>query len=117
MGRHCLLLDEALDEVLKIRLQKARGHTFIGAGFASDESPPTGARFSGYRFQVTYLHVPFFLETEAWEGCDQPPVSVSPFLLDVVHCPGKDGRAITDVLEKQLHIIGHACHETELWGR
>ena len=64
MGRHCLVLDEALDEVVKARLQRARGVSFFGCGMASDESPPSQDRVAGFRFQITYISIARFSKTK-----------------------------------------------------
>jgi hypothetical protein len=106
LGRHCLLLDEAVDEYFKAFLDSQRGISFFGASFASDESPPAGSRFSGYRFQVTYLYVPWVADPSTWDRCDRPPIKVEPYLLDVCHCPGKDGSTVMGVITKQLSRVG-----------
>jgi hypothetical protein len=99
-------LDEAVDEYLKDRLGKARGVSMFGVAIASDESPPANSRYRGFRFQVTYAYVPLFDDLDSWELADRPPVRVEQFLLDVCNCPGKDGRSVSGVLQKQLSRIG-----------
>ena len=106
LGRHCLVLDQALDEVVKARLQKARGVSFFGCGVASDESPPSQDRFAGFRFQITYVYCPMFDDDSLWELAERPPVRRDKYLGDIAHCPGKDGPAVTAVIEKQLRRIG-----------
>ena len=106
MGRHCLVLDEAVDEYMKDRISKGRGISFFGAAFASDESPPASSRFTGYRFQVTYLYVPWFSPQELWEQADTAPMSVQQVLCDVCHCPGKDGQSVLKVITQQLMRLG-----------
>ena len=92
IGRHCLLLDQAVDEVLRARISRERGHSFFGVGFATDESPPASPRFAGYRFQVSYVYIPWTKDVSEWERSLEVPVSVDRVLLDFIHCPGKDGK-------------------------
>jgi hypothetical protein len=105
LGRHCLLLDEALDCYLSQKIKVGRGVSFFGASFASDESPPAGARFVGYRFQVTFLYIPWFLDESRWEASPVPPIKVEKVLLDVCHCSGKDGKSVLAVITKQLERL------------
>ena len=100
------MLDEALDEVVKARLQRARGVSFFGCGMASDESPPPQDRFAGYRFQITYIYCPMFQDESSWELSERPPVRREQYLCDIVHCPGKDGHTVVGVIENQLRRIG-----------
>ena len=60
IGRHALLLDDALDLYTKRVIEKARGKTFFGFAFSSDESPPQGNRWAGLRFQLTYTRLDQF---------------------------------------------------------
>ncbi len=106
LGQHALLLDEAVDCVVKARLQSARGTTMFGGGIASDESPPASHRFTGLRFQVTYLYVPFFAAEQFWEQSPTPPIRCEKFLLDVCQCDGKDGASVMRVISKQLNRLG-----------
>ena len=78
-------------------------------GICSDESPPRGKRFTGYRFQITWVYVPLIPHVDSWEEHEYdetPPVRVERYLLDVVHCPGKDGASVMNVIDKQLGRIG-----------
>ena len=100
------MLDEALDEVVKARLQRARGVSFFGCGMASDESLLSQDRFAGYRFQITYIYCPMFQDESSWELSERPPVRREQYLCDIVHCPGKDGQSVVGVIEKQLRRIG-----------
>jgi len=106
LGHHALLLDEAVDAVVKGRLAKWRGDRVFGVGIASDESPPAGTRFSGFRFQVTYLYVPVFDPVQVWSRATSPPLQNHKYLLDVCHCEGKDGVSVMKVLTKQLDRLG-----------
>ena len=56
IGRHALLLDEAIDLHTAEVIAKYRGERFFGYAFASDESPPQGNRWAGLRFQITYAY-------------------------------------------------------------
>jgi hypothetical protein len=106
LGKHCLLLDEAVDAVIKDKINRGRDVTFFGCGFCSDESPPAGSRFSGFRFQLSILYVPFFEDPQDWDEADQAPVHVQKVLCDMTHCPGKDGAAVLHVLDKQISRFG-----------
>ena len=59
LAAHTLVAADALQLLLCARLAVARGKTLFGVGIASDESPPRGRRFSGYRFQVTFVYLHF----------------------------------------------------------
>jgi hypothetical protein len=106
LGRHCLLLDEAVDEWVKQKITRERGVSMFGVGLCSDESPPASMRFSGLRFQITYLYVPYFRPVHEWESCETPPVNVEQYLCDICHCPGKDGATVLSVITKQLERFG-----------
>ena len=57
LSRNALLLDSALDAHLANRITRMREEgTFLGLGFASDESPPSQVRFKGLRFQVALAY-------------------------------------------------------------
>ena len=61
IGRHALILEDALDELVKGRVTEARSAgAFVGAAFVTDESPPSATRFTGLRFQITMLYFPAF---------------------------------------------------------
>ena len=109
LARHTLVVADALQLLLRDRLTEARGTTFHGVGICSDESPPRTKRFSGYRFQITWVYVPFIPSVDAWAlpaYDERAPVTFERYLLDIVHCPGKDGASVMHVLEKQLDRIG-----------
>ena len=108
IGRHMLLLDSALDSLAKEKLQAARDRDpgAFGVALATDESPPSQRRFGGYRFQVTMLYIPKWWPMETWETSATPPLDVSSTLLDICHCPGKDGASVMKVVDKQLLRLG-----------
>ena len=101
-----LWLDEALEGWTRDRIAAARGKSFFGAGIATDESPPSQPRLRGLRFQVTFAYLPFFADLSAWEDAEAPPVRIEAALLDLCHCPGKDGLVVTGVVRKQLARLG-----------
>ena len=106
---------DALQLYLGGRLARERGVTFFGCGFCSDESPPRGRRFTGYRFQITWIYVPLIPRVEEWERPEydeRAPVRVEKFLLDVVHCPKKAGATVVCVVEKQLGRVGLTRFDT-----
>ena len=111
LGRELLLVADALQLLLRDRIQGLRDNgRFFGVGFCSDESPPGSKRFTGLRFQVTWICLPVFEPVREW-GNDiydkAPPVAkVEWFLLDIVHCPGKDGATVMHVLQKQWWRVG-----------
>ena len=83
-------------------------------GIASGESPPRAKRFSGYRFQVTWVYAPFIPSVGAWElpeYNERAPVNAETYLLDIAHCPGKDGATVMSCIEKQLGRIGLGRHD------
>ena len=65
--RHLLVSDLALDEYSKQQLQATRGKRWFGFSTATDESPPEAPRYSGLRFQITYVYVLFFEDVSSWE--------------------------------------------------
>ena len=114
IGRHCLLLDEAHDMLLAERIAEARDKSFFGMGFTTDESPPSQPRFAGLRFQITFVYIPFFAPIATWETeafAQAPPLRTERHLLDIVHCPGKDGATVMRALDKQLSRIQCSRHD------
>ena len=108
LARHMILLDSALDSQLKQDLRELRDRDPVafGVALATDESPPSQRRFGGYRFQVTMAYLPRWRPSESWDACSAPPLDVEPRLLDICHCPGKDGPSVMRVLDKQLSRVG-----------
>ena len=109
MAEPLLVVADALQLLLLDRLAKARRTTFYGVGICTDESPPRARRFSGYRFQITWVYVPSIPAVDVWAlpaYDERAPVHFQHHLLDVVHCPSKDGASVMCVLEKQLGRIG-----------
>jgi hypothetical protein len=82
---------------------------FFGASFASDESPPNSNRYTGLRFQVTYVYSLIFKPRKSW---DDPAYSQDyPFerlrdLCDIVHVPLKTGSETLKVIERQAATKG-----------
>ena len=109
IGRHCLLLDEAHDLLLAAKIRVARGTTYFGMGLCSDESPPASPRFTGFRFQVSHIYIPFIPPVCSWGDSKydrSPPLQREQHLLDIVNCPGKDGGSVLKTIDKQLLRIG-----------
>ena len=46
-----------------------------------------------------------------WESSASPPLQCISMLADIMHCPGKKGTDVSQVLEKQLGRIGLTCHD------
>ena len=87
LASHSLCVADAMQHLLRDRLADARGKTFFGIGICSDESPPRGKRFTGYRFQITWVYVPLIPPVGSWEKpeyAETPPVFVERYLVDVV---------------------------------
>ena len=103
MRNHLLSLGDAMDcHVRDAILEAKKAGRFIGAGIATDESPPSQPRFRGLSFQVAMLYIPSVLDVNLWENCDEPPVSVDARLMDICHASLKDGPTVTCILHKQL---------------
>ena len=56
IGRHALILDDAIDLLISDLIAKSLNSRFFGFSFATDESPPQSNRFDGLRFQITYAY-------------------------------------------------------------
>ena len=109
MGRHAVLLDDVLDSVLRDEISKLRGSSYHGFAFASDESPPSGSRFSGFRFQITQIYIPWFEDVSRWslpEFDQKYPFRLSRHMCDICHAPGKTGADTLEVVDKQLTRVG-----------
>ena len=109
IGRHCLLVDEAVDRRMASKIEKAKADgTWAGCTFASDESPPAGRRFVSLRFQVTIVYIPFFPPVKEWEKpcyLTQHPIEVDTWMCDLAHCPTKEGPGVLLTLEHQWSRI------------
>ena len=105
--RHMLLLDGAVDRVMSESLLNLREQgRFAGVALVTDESPPSQPRFRGLRFQITVLFWGTFPDVSLWSTCQEPPITRSTCLADIVHCPGKKGVDVSRVIEKQLARVG-----------
>ena len=108
IAKHMLLLDSALDSVLakQIEAWRAQDPDAFGVALATDESPPSQNRFGGYRFQVTMVYIIRWRPMASWNASETPPLDVEPRLLDICHCPRKDGPSVMQVVDKQLARVG-----------
>ena len=73
------------------------------------ESPPSGPRWAGLRFQITYVYAVFIPETRGWEDDTwnkKAPVTVQRHLCDIVHAPAKDGATVSKIVLLQLERLG-----------
>ena len=82
---------------------------FHGFGFTSDESPPSSVKYSGLRFQITYVHWLAFYPVSTWD--DSRFLNAHPFsrehqLCDIFHCPGKTGLHVLKIIEQQIQTKG-----------
>eukprot|EP00973_Karenia_brevis_P010743 1455510-Karenia_brevis.AAC.1 len=76
----------------------------VGFSFVSDESPPKSAKYSGLRFQITWVFAVLFADVSEWDSpqyMHELPLSRRQYLCDIVHCPGKTGDVVYEVLMKQ----------------
>ena len=87
----------------------ARGTSFFGGAIVSDESPPSGNRYTGLRFQITWLYVPMFEATDSWDDPrfgDKYPMTVKKIMCDVMHVDQKTGQATYNIILRQLARLG-----------
>ena len=93
LNRHALVLDAALDAWQLEEWARRRDADPEGwaLAVATDESPPSQARFGGLRFQVTLVYAPVWRPENTWDHSADPPLDAESYLADICHCPGKDG--------------------------
>ena len=107
VGRHARILDDAVDRYCAEFVAQRREKSFFGFAFASDESPPQGNRWSGLRFQITYVYFLEFQPIERWaEYGTEFPFTRHRWLCDICHCDGKSGAIVSKVLDKQFERKG-----------
>ncbi|CAK0811554.1 unnamed protein product, partial [Prorocentrum cordatum] len=110
LDKHAVVFDSAMDLMLADRIAQLRASgQFYGAGFTTDESPPEAPRFRGLRFQITHIYFCTFPPAEEWAQAKydaKHPIQVTKRLLDIMHCPKKDGQSVLNVLEKQWETVG-----------
>ena len=107
MMKHVLMLDGALDRYLtEMQFQRRDGGTFAGVSLATDESPPKESRFGGLRFQISVFYLGTFVPEVEWENMVDPPIRSTSLLADIMHCPGKKGKDVSRVMEKQWARVG-----------
>ena len=112
MSKHLVILDSALDAYHKEFLFKKREEgSLAGVAIATDESPPKQPRFGGMRFQITVLYVGTYRPLTAWETLDDPPITRTSVLGDIMHCPGKKGKDVWNIVQKQLLRLGLSTHD------
>ena len=112
LSKHLVILDSALDAYHKELLFKKREQgTLAGVTIATDESPPKQPRFGGLRFQITLLYVGTYKSLAEWELLDDPPITRTSVLGDIMHCAGKKGKDVWGILEKQLLRLGLSTHD------
>ena len=112
LSKHLAILDSALDAYHKELLFKKREQgTLAGVTIATDESPPKQPRFGGLRFQITVLYVGTYRSLADWEVLDDPPITRTSVLGDIMHCSGKKGKDVWGILEKQLLRLGLSTHD------
>ena len=112
ISRHLVILDSALDAFHKDFLFKKREQgSLAGVAIATDESPPKQPRFGGLRFQITLVYVGTYKSIVDWETLDDPPITRTSVLGDIMHCPGKKGKDVWNIIEKQLLRLGLSTHD------
>lgn len=90
-------------------LQAREDGSFVGFSFGSDESPPSGARHAGLRFQTTHAFCVFFRPMSEWSlptYANKPPITREMYLCDLVNCVGKTGTDVLGVLVQQWARFG-----------
>ena len=112
LAQHILLLDGAVDRFVSDLLFRHREDgSWAGVAVATDESPPKQPRFRGLRFQITVMYLGIVPPVADWESSSSPPLKCLSMLADIMHCPGKRGTDVSQVLEKQLGRIGLNCYD------
>ena len=112
LSRHLLLLDGAVDRhVSDVMFRHREDGSWAGVAVATDESPPKQPRFRGLRFQITVMYLGSMPPVVEWESSASPPLQCISMLADIMHCPGKKGTDVSQVLEKQLGRIGLNCYD------
>ena len=112
LSKHLVILDSALDAYHKELLFKKREQGILaGVTIATDESPPKQPRFGGLRFQITLLYVGTYKSLAEWELLDDPPITRTSVLGDIMHCAGKKGKDVWGIPEKQLLRLGLSTHD------
>ena len=66
IGRHLLLLESALDKFVASQIAARRDGGGFSFCFASDESPPAENRYTGIRFQITYIFFNIYEYETSW---------------------------------------------------
>lgn len=112
-----LTLADALELYVAAELnQAAAAGSLSGFSFVSDESPPRSKKYSGLRFQITWVFCNLYADRTSWDTPRfefEPPMYRRQYLCDIVHCPGKTGDVVFDVLMKQwarYQLYPDSCH-------
>ncbi len=111
LSKHALLVDQALDRVLATDIKKERGISFFGIGMASGESTRESRRFCAFSLQVTQVYIPWIPDPLTWSAWNSPPIRVQKRLVDIVHCPHKDGGPLAKAMQLQMQTLGLALHD------
>ena len=110
LGKHLLILDGAMDRWASDKWFHLRQEGLLaGCALATDESPPKQPRFRGLRFQITVMYVGAFKPPAQWETSEDPPILKNLCLCDIMHCPGKKGIDVSNIITKQLARHGLNC--------
>jgi hypothetical protein len=98
LSPYLLTLDAAMDSYVGDMITKWRDDNRIsGFSWVSDESPPASSRYSGLRFQITWVYIVVYDSLQQWDLPEfefRMPIARRRFLCDVVNCPGKTGQSI-----------------------
>ena len=89
--------------------QARLNNTFLGAAFITDESPPAAHRYTGLRFQITYVYYTYVAPVAEWDlphYATEPPITVDRSLCDIVNCTGKKGTDVMNVMDQQVEAKG-----------
>ena len=99
IGKHALIIDDALGSCVKARIERERGVSYFGFGFSSDESPAAAAMLRGFRIQITICQVLFFVPVERWsdrEYDNKRPFTREALLCDMMHAAAGPKTALHD---------------------
>ena len=110
IARHLMIMEQALEMLYKDKIENARTTgAYHGSAFTSDESPPSENRYTGLRFQITWLYTLWFEPRQDWDQdrfANAYPFTCDKCLMDIMHAPGKTGSATLKLIEMQCERGG-----------
>ena len=109
LREQALAMDMASGELYKELIASARGVSFHGSSFATDESPPSSNRDPGLKAQNTMSYALFFAPQEEWESGaydDAYPFIRDDRLLDITNVANETGQSTLHAILQQHERIG-----------